>query len=122
VLAVCVAAMASYELWIAIDWKTKGEFREEIRRELPRGSTEDDIRAYLDAQGAGYSRGYAQAREVWDLRDEPVDPDARVISALVRDTKRASLLGWTGHTQLYFVLAADGTLDAFYVYEVFDSL
>ena len=56
------------------------------------------------------------------LRDKDVDPRALVISALVRDTYRASILTWGGHTQLYFVLAPDGTLDSFYVDEVFDSL
>lgn len=122
VIGVCVAVFVAFHVWIWIDAKTAGEFQDEISRELPRGSTQEEIYAYLDSEGVQYRAPLEPASEVWDLRDKDVDPQALVISALVRDTYRASILTSGGHTQLYFVLAPDGTLDAFYVDEVFDSL
>jgi hypothetical protein len=122
VLALIVLALIGCQLYIASDRVTEAEMLSELRRALPRGSTKEEIYSYLDDRGATYSGNVRPASEVWDLRKKDVDPDALVISALLRDTAGASILTWAGHMNIYFVLRSDGTLDTVYVDEVFDSL
>jgi hypothetical protein len=114
--AVLSLVVASYVGYGWLRGVTKDEVEAEIRRELPVGSTQAQIFAFLDEEGAEYQRMVRRAEPFWALERRGVPPDTMVIAAILRDTGWQLLPG-ESFIQIYFILGPDGLLEGYYVEE-----
>jgi hypothetical protein len=97
---------------LVYDAKTlsEGELRSEVARELPLGSGQEEIFAFLERKGITGDRDIDRAGDYCcDLQDAGVPDETEVIVAIMHNT------GPNTGLQLYFVLSADGTLGRFIV-------
>jgi hypothetical protein len=105
--------------YVSRTWVTEDELQRELARELPEGSTQQQIFAFLDSKGADYGEP-GTAEPYLYLEQRGVPPETLVIAAILRNT------GWAlfgrAHLKLYFILDNEGKLQQVYVDEVYDGV
>jgi hypothetical protein len=102
--------------YTALRGVTPADVEAEIRRELPVGSTQDEVFAFLEDIDAEYAREVDRAEGNWDLERRGVPPDTLAIGAILRDTGLGLIPG-EQFIQIEFVLDEDGLLETYYLDE-----
>lgn len=112
VTGLTLAIAAAGGLLVATCWPekvTQREVQELMESNLPRGSSQAEIRAFLDSEDIAY--GVAGNASDWSvLREYDVSADTQVLGAIVRDTSGSSLFV-TEDIDIFFILDDAGRLN-----------
>jgi hypothetical protein len=92
----------------AVDQTSVNDVRSKVSRELPLGSTEEKVRAFVRHQGEFEPEAYTAEASLF-LRQQGIPPGTKVLATIYRDTGPPWALGMTD-IKVYFLLDSEGRL------------